>query len=296
MSNQSKLLNLSLTVRTLLDESFRSLDGPDLDTKEFETPYHRDVDLESFNAIVDEAFIRFGNQPENSDAWLAPRVHASLRITRREAANRELWAFLNIACSPRYVRWRYTSKQGPSKGLVEIGRFVGEDSRNAFGRLWWAAEMTRNGGDYSWTERAMSTTRFSTSWQVLDTLHHKAFALACVEFLATANHGSPMTDTASQRLAKAVNLCLRTTHMDAIAPSQLPDEIAVQDWVDSVPDYTTFLDSLPIGPDEDSVSTEDTEAFLEFLAEVAAQIGLFESPNNEPANGELSSEVEEMAL
>ncbi|TWU57672.1 DUF6339 family protein [Rubripirellula reticaptiva] len=294
MTNQNKLRNLRLSVRTLLDESFRSLNGSNLDTTEFEDDFHRDIDLESLAAIVAEAESRFGAQVEKADTWLAPRVHASLRLTRREASRRELWAYLNVAAFPDFVRWRHTSTQGPSKGLIDIGRFIGENSRNALGRLWWAAEMTRNGSDYSLTEKAMSTTRFSISWQSLDTLHHKAFALACVKFLTEGNGGSPLNDVAGKRLAKAVNLCLRTTHIDAIAPSQLLDEIAIQDWVNSVPDYTRFLDSLPTGPDEDSVNPDDIETFINFLSDVATQIDIFDSVHDDSTEGEEASEIDAM--
>src|SRR4051794_6281576 len=41
--------------------------------------------------LVDEAIDRFESTPTRADAWLAPRLHAALRITRREASNSCLW-------------------------------------------------------------------------------------------------------------------------------------------------------------------------------------------------------------
>ena len=57
-----------------------------------------------------------------------------------------------------------------------MDRFIGEDSKNALARLWWAAELTRNGSDYSSTEKALSNSRFAVSWQHLDALHHRPAA------------------------------------------------------------------------------------------------------------------------
>ena len=271
-----KLRKLNLGVRTLLDETFRSADADALDVSDFLEDWEREVDLESFHEIIDECMRRFEHRPETSDSWLAPRIHASLRMTRREASQREVWAFLNVACRPDYVRWRFTSKQGASKGLVELGRFIGEDSRNSLGRLWWIAELTRNGGDYQLSETVTKSTRFGTSWQGIDLMHHRVFALGSARYLTAANGGNPLTDSQSQRFAKAVNLFFRTTHVDSIALSPKFDDLAMQDWIDSKPDYTKFLDELPDGPDEDAIDEEDIQKFVKFFDQIAKDIGLFE--------------------
>lgn len=39
----------------------------------------------------------FDEERTRADAWLAPRLHATLRLTRQEAADRRLWNHLALA-------------------------------------------------------------------------------------------------------------------------------------------------------------------------------------------------------
>src|SRR5690349_5484270 len=47
-------------------------------------------------------------KPEESDRWLAPRVHYALRLTRSEASDRETWHWLARNSWADYVRWRWS--------------------------------------------------------------------------------------------------------------------------------------------------------------------------------------------
>ena len=83
-------------------------------------------------------------KPGESDAWLAPRVHATLRLTRRRRPTG--------GSGPTWRPWsaaglRPLAVAGSERpqGAVAIDRFVGDAATNAFSRLWWAAELTRNG-------------------------------------------------------------------------------------------------------------------------------------------------------
>lgn len=57
--------------------------------------------------LLDEAMNRFEGKRAAADGWLAPRLHATLRMTRSEAANDELWNFLALVVAPDYVVWRH---------------------------------------------------------------------------------------------------------------------------------------------------------------------------------------------
>src|SRR2546421_52592 len=63
----------------------------------------RKVSLEPLQAILKEGEKRYSTKRSESDGWLAPRVHATLRLTRREAADRRLCVYLNVAVFPDHV-------------------------------------------------------------------------------------------------------------------------------------------------------------------------------------------------
>ena len=269
----TRLHALPTTVRARLEEPFRRGDRTAVETADLidEAGVGRVVDLEPFHDILDEVMRRFGeDEPDRSDHWLAPRLHAALRLTRREAGLREAWYFLNVAARPDYVRWRFTGRKGGARETVPIDRFLGEDSKNALARLWWTAEMTRDGADYGWTERVAKSNRFYVSWLVLDLMHHRPAAQAVARILSTGADGKPLDDAAGQRLAKRFNLRLSTENLDALSPNPPIDHVAVREWLRQRPDPTLFLDDLPVGPDEDPVPPAAVEPVLNLLEELLA--------------------------
>ncbi|MBX3412392.1 MAG: hypothetical protein KF708_06875 [Pirellulales bacterium] len=266
------------SVRTLLDENFRNGSLASIDAAAFivNSPLEREIDIAPLLAMVDEAMERFKHAPDKSDQWLAPRVHACLRLHRREAADKRVWHYLNIVAKPDYVRWRFGEQEGDGAHAVAIDRFMGEDSKNALGRLWWAAELTRNGADYGETVQILKTSRFFTSWQPLDAMHHRPAALAICRFAREFNDGAGLTDSQSQRLAKAFNLRLSTLALDALATNPAIDSVAVEEWCNEPVDETKYFDELPNGPDEEPVADEAISAVFEVLATLAGEIDLAE--------------------
>ena len=65
--------------------------------------------------------------PEQMDPWLAPRLHAALRVPRRIATDEGMWAWLAFNCQP-FVEARFRK----GKERVHPWRFRGAWSRNAF--------------------------------------------------------------------------------------------------------------------------------------------------------------------
>src|ERR1700694_2612480 len=111
------------------------------------TPYveafQREISLEPLRTVIDECIDKFdkGDGKRNErmvrgDAWLGPRVHASLRITRAEAATPGIWEFLAAYAFPDYVNWRWN-------GYKDERFFSRDVKKQAFKRLWWAAELFR---------------------------------------------------------------------------------------------------------------------------------------------------------
>lgn len=271
----SILRGLSTAARSLVTEDFRNGTVPtvDVDTYVADLELGRKIDLSPLRAVVEAAMKRFPD-PKKSDPWLGPRVHATLRLTRREAGDKRLWNYLTIVEFPDYVRWRWQNPDQPETA-VTLDRFLGDDSKHALGRLWWAAETTRNGRDYARTEAGLGISRFSVSWLLLILIHHRAAALAVVDFLRSfQTHGA--TDTQGQVMAKAVNVALRTVCLDALAASPPVDVEAVHDWIVEPIDETTMMDELPVGPDEAPVPESDIVAVRRFLDDLASRIDLGE--------------------
>lgn len=260
--------------RSLVTEDFRRGDPERADAEAFveAVDLGRDVPLAALRGVVVEAMKRYEADAWKSDAWLGPRVHATLRLTRREAADKRIWEYLTVVDFPDYVRWRWKNLDNPEKAVPQ-DRFLGEDSKNAFARLWWATELTRNGSDYRRSEIALGISRFYVSWQQLILMHHRAAALAVVDFLGNYR-SSGTTDAQGQAMAKAANVALRTVCLDALASTPPTDADAVREWIAEDVDETTMIDDLPLGPDEEAVSEVEIAKVRKFLDDLAERIQL----------------------
>ena len=273
----NSIKSLLPSVRPLLDDNFRSGQTLRLEVPHLIVDFEREVSIDPVLAILDEGMRKFQNTPDQSDPWLAPRVHATLRLTRREAADKRIWYFLNIIAKPDFVRWRFGTVDPESPTVAPADRFMGEDSKNAIGRLWWVAELTRNGPDYKDTASVLRTSRFYTSWQPLDAMHHRPAAVAVCRFDDEFNNNKGMTDSQSARLAKAFNLRLSTLCLDALAFNPATDAAAVDDWCHEPVDETKYMgDELPPGPDEEQVPETSIKAVTEVLTTLAEEIDLAE--------------------
>jgi hypothetical protein len=208
---------------------------------------------------------QFASSPEISDAWLAPRVHAALRLRRSEAADRRLWTWLAIVRYDSYVRWRWPGVNG----VTARKRFTGSDRDNALSRLWWGAELTRNGGNYDAAVDAFRRQDIPSTWFVLDAFHNRAAALAAMRILPT------MGSKPINRLSSAFNHFLTTIMLDTVAPLPGPDLVAMEEWIMSAPSEEDLLQhALPIGPLEDPVDESAIAAVEALVRRVAAEVGI----------------------
>ena len=263
-----KLALLEPQARRLLDENFCKDDQVRPDFADYVSELHRDLDLEPLKEVLAEAKRKFEPQSDASDAWVAPRVHATLPMTRREAADRRIWDYLAVVVFPEYVRWRWGGKDTTPRA-----RFVGDQNKNAFSRLWWGAELTRNGGDYSSTVAAFKNSRFSVVWVPLDLAHNRAFVLAAIDFLGTFHEGNAATGDEADALAKIVNLQATTRFLDGVACPP-PDAEAMREWREQKPDETKMMTEEPVGPDEDGVDEAGVATLSALLREMTVGIDL----------------------
>ncbi|MBW9205377.1 hypothetical protein KV097_05415 [Mumia sp. zg.B17] len=238
----------------------------------------RAIDVEPLINVIDEGMRRFTERSEESDAWLAPRMHHVLRLTRREAARRGVWAWLAVVAAPQYVHWRFPG----DSGATAVDRFLGREDKNAVGRLWWGAELMRDGGDYGPVAVGFSMQDVPNTWMRLDAFHNRALVQASLEKLRLYNGGKMATSDQVNAVAKAVNTAARTILIDAVTIDVPLDSAATEAWLEGSDgiDETTIYDVVPDGPLEDAVSEACVTEFTRLLDEVVAEM-----PANQPRVG-----------
>jgi hypothetical protein len=242
------------------------------DLSEYVEDFARHVDLEPLFAVTEEAIRRFpldggdaiAKIRSRSDSWLAPRVHAALRLSRRDAADTGLWFYLaavpEITRAYTFYRWG-----GGRTDAIPIERFAGATSNQTFARLWWIAELTRNATDYSAAVGAMLLQDIPNTLLRLDAFHNRAFAIACVRYIERRKASSKLAN----RISKVLNSALVTRSLDAIATAiSTADSVAVIEWLKEPPNVDQMLVDLPEGPDDYPVPEEEVAAVLTLIGEL----------------------------
>jgi len=145
MAGYTKLMRLTNTGASFITDEYLKNSEPDpITLPEALDQLSQDISLASFNRAVDEGMQRFPDDPPSGDAWLSEQIHLALRLPRSVAMDIRIWQFLTCIAHPEYVRYRWGGT-----GKVSKERFLGGIKRNAFARLWWAAEIMKEGDDYS---------------------------------------------------------------------------------------------------------------------------------------------------
>ncbi|WP_327259229.1 MULTISPECIES: DUF6339 family protein [unclassified Streptomyces] len=229
--------------------------------------------------LVEEAMNRFDATRTDADAWLAPRLHATLRMTRAEAANPGLWNFLALAVAPDFVLWRHMPSGGPNGGVprkVNSARFVGPHYSQAFARLWWAAEMFRDGPDYTPAEIACGNQDMINTALRLAAIDHKPTALALVRVLkGLSDGGATRLGDRVNALCTAVNAAGSTLMYEVIGPDEAPDQAALTDWIEDAESAPAVpWDRLPQGPDDGTVLRSSCEVLSRMFEQFAAEAPL----------------------
>ncbi|MER5621963.1 DUF6339 family protein [Streptosporangium sp. NPDC002544] len=231
-------------------------------------------DAEPIRQLVDEAVKRFTPAERTAaDAWLAPILHATLRLTRREAADSRIWNYLAIRLAPDYVYWRHLSRGNPP--TVSRVRFSGPFHSQAFARLWWAAELFRDGSNYEPAVVACGNQDVLNTVLRLEVILHRPTAQAIIRLLRT---GVIRTGRQVNALAQAVNTAGSTLSYEALAPDNPREPDAYRDWIEEVDSVLVPYDSLPIGP----LDGRARDSSLDVLATLFKQIF-----TESPATGEV---------
>lgn len=94
------------------------------------------ISVENIERILKTFIARWTGPVESSDSRLAFLLREELTITRRDAADKDLWTCLNSTIAWPYVVWRWEDK-----GKISRARVSGGLDRSALARLWWMAEF-----------------------------------------------------------------------------------------------------------------------------------------------------------
>jgi hypothetical protein len=225
-------------------------------------------EVEPLRALVEDAMHEFRDNRTEADAWLAPRLHATLRLTRREAADRRLWNHFALAVAPDYVALRHlpAPSRGRKEPRIDPARFKGPLDRQCFSRLWWVAEMFRNGKDYSPVEAACANQDLIHSALKRELIDHRPTAQALVRLLSS---GTVTTGREIEGLLTAINAAGATLVYDVPAPDEPRDADALRRWIagaELAPPVPRR--GLPDGPDEEPVPEESVATLTDFFAEL----------------------------
>jgi hypothetical protein len=227
------------------------------------------------DAVVDYAVM---NVPKDEmDAWLAPRLHNVLRIGRTVASDPMIWPYLCLTHLAPYVKRRFFSDK---KGGVPAWRYGPVWTRNAAARLWWGAELARNGPDYSLVPKAYTTVR-TAQWAF--ELLYSRYRPAVLSFVAVVNGldgGAVMTtdDDWMRHLSKALKFYSSTLPLEGFGKEDVTAEVYDESWrKDGQPLSADLLSedvSRLTGPQDGSVpdaTRNDLQLLLrEFSAEYQA--------------------------
>lgn len=221
--------------------------------------------------LIDHALERFRDErPTAADAWLAPRLHETLRLSRREAAEKRLWTYLSLGVAPDYVVWRHMPepKADASRRRVARDKFIGPHYKQTFARLWWAAELFRDGSDYRPVVTACGNQDMLNSALRLDVIDHRPTALALVRLM---ERGIVRTGREVNALTPAVNAAAATLMYDVIAPDVERDGESLREWIagaeSSLPSPRNHL---PEGPEEVQAPEEAVEKLARHFEELFA--------------------------
>ena len=148
--------------------------------------HERRIALHALDQAVDLTLAATPPFEPASDVLLAPRLHRALPLSRREASSPALWRFLSVVHRPDLVRHRWENRSWASMRARFWSVGTRPDS-NVFYRLWWIAELSREGDDYSLTEAVLTRPALATGLFIRGLSSHRPAVAACSQVLAEAS-------------------------------------------------------------------------------------------------------------
>jgi hypothetical protein len=227
------------------------------------------LDVVLLSDLLQEGIERYDDDHNGLDLWLAPRVHNVVRVPRRIASDRRFWAWIAMDMGLGYIRHRWRNEQS---GAYKPFRFTGPHLRNGISRLWWAAELSRNGRDYSPVALVLRGVRVA---QFALELRYSWYRPAVIAFAEVCNDRS-LNDALMKSLSVRVNAYLGTRPVELVGLDEGATSAYDAAWWSAAPPSEEELyGRLPEGPDDCIASREAIaklkQWFNEIVDEVAAE-------------------------
>jgi hypothetical protein len=219
------------------------------------------VDLNLISRLLEEGLSRELERDGELDRWLAPRLHFALRVPRRVAGDPSFWSWMVMEVGRRYTWHRWNNN-----GDVTLYRYNGDFKRNALARLWWFAEMARNGPSYEEVARVL---RDPSTAQYAMELRYSMYRPAVIAFGRTAAN-LQLGFEAMKALSRKINAYLSLRSLEALGLAESDGQYDA-DWWNDRPTLGEVLGQMPLGPRDDTVG-ETVIADLEgWFTELATQ-------------------------
>jgi hypothetical protein len=227
-----------------------------------------DVDLITQLAQKSASFL----PSDEMDSWLAPRLHNALRISRRVATDDGLWTWLAFQCRDFIV-----ARFGKGTHQVHPWRYRGVWSRNGISRLWWGAEMTRNGPDYTATRSCFARTR--TAQFALELMYSwdRAAAIAFSTVAEGADGRKRLTDLETKRLSTRLKLYLSLRSLDAFGDKPEESEEFDAEWATHIATFGSLVTTdlgVIVGPSTGRAEAKRLLELTEWFRRIAEDLSL----------------------
>lgn len=204
--------------------------GPDVRTGRTEPPIEdyqmlldeaMSIDLELISGLLEHALAQDMEKDGELDQWLSPRFHFAMRLPRRIAGDRGFWTWLTLKVGMRYTLHRWGNGEN-----VTMYRYTGDFKRNALSRLWWFAEMARNGPSYSPVQGVL---RDASTAQYAMELKYSMYRPAVIAF-GRAAVSNKLGFEQLKSLSKRINAYLSLRSLEALGLAETNGARDAQWW------------------------------------------------------------------
>ncbi len=212
-----------------------------------------EIDTDLVSSLISHA-VELKISGTELDAWLAPRLHSVLRIPRFLAADQRFWSWVAIELCRPYVQARWA---GSEADAVSAWRYTGPLLRNAVSRLWWGADMTRNGPSYDYVAPLFKRVR-TAQWAL--ELKYSWYRPAPIAFVSVAegvDEGERLSDDDMRLLSKRINAYLSLKVLEAVAVDEGVDQQYDIEWRKHTPSLAEVVKGTKLKGPADGYASGD---------------------------------------
>lgn len=188
------------------------------------TGFH--ADIEELDELIGNAVEEHERHSVTMDQNLVVPLHRILAIDRRLGSDSRFWAWLGVVRYPDLVAWRWAPGKKPDENglfLRAAERFRGGHVRQAFARLWWAAELTVDeSGKYDLTEQMLALSGFQDAYEAF---FGRAFCQYRPALKAFLDIVGPRPGGTVKKAAREFGYALSTRVLEALSEDEIAEEL-----------------------------------------------------------------------